>query len=113
MMGADNNNNHNSSSSEDYQKNIVPSIINGTWIKRRHGMNLEPLCMTYRGVHVEDDYIAAKRRRNTTEQQEGDDNNVQNNDYILQYRAKKLIYHIKNVQYRAIIFKLDTLRRSI
>lgn len=79
-VGADNNNNHNSSSSEDYQKNIVPSIINGTWIKRRHGMNLEPLCMTYRGVHVEDDYIAAKRRRNTTASQEGDDNNVQNNN---------------------------------
>ena len=76
VVAADSNRN----SSEGYQKNIVPSIINGTWIKRRHGMNLEPLCMTYRGVHVEDDYIAAKRRRNTTASQEGDDNNVQNNN---------------------------------
>ena len=62
---------NNSSGREDYQKNIIPSIINGTWVKRRHGMNLEPLCMTFRGVLVEDDYIAAKRRENTVSQEGG------------------------------------------
>ena len=60
---------NNNSSSEDYQKNIIPSIINGTWVKRRHGMNLEPLRMTFRDVLVGDDYIAAKRRDNTASQE--------------------------------------------
>ena len=96
VMGADNNNHHNSSSSEDYQKNIVPSIINGTWIKRRHGMNLEPLCMTYRGVLVEDDYIAAKRRRNTTASQEGDDNNVQNKNNTKEEEEEEIQMIIKS-----------------
>ena len=45
----------------EYQKNIIPSIVNGTWERRRHGMNLEPICMTYRGIKAIEEYEARKR----------------------------------------------------
>ena len=60
-----NNNNNNSSiilqAATEYQKNIIPSIVNGTWERRRHGMNLEPICMAYRGIKAIEEYEARKR----------------------------------------------------
>ena len=62
---AHNNNNDSSSiilqAATEYQKNIIPSIFNGTWERRRHGMNLEPICMTYRGIKAIEEYEARKR----------------------------------------------------
>mgnify|MGYP000706177013 CR=1 FL=1 len=38
----------------DYQKTIISNVLDGTWERRRHGMNLEPLLMSYRGMDVEE-----------------------------------------------------------
>eukprot|EP00571_Detonula_confervacea_P013917 CAMPEP_0172302480 /NCGR_PEP_ID=MMETSP1058-20130122/4186_1 /TAXON_ID=83371 /ORGANISM="Detonula confervacea, Strain CCMP 353" /LENGTH=630 /DNA_ID=CAMNT_0013012985 /DNA_START=25 /DNA_END=1917 /DNA_ORIENTATION=- len=43
---------NNKSRRDDYQKTILPSALDGTWERRRHGMNLESLCIMshhYRG----------------------------------------------------------------
>jgi len=61
-----------------HQKQIIPSISNGTWKRRIFGMNLVPLCMTYNGVSV-DECIAGQRRSVELEEQGDTNSNLQQN----------------------------------
>ena len=42
---------HHNNDNADYQNIIVPSVLDGTWERRRHGMNLEPLLCKKRSQH--------------------------------------------------------------
>ncbi|KAL7540845.1 hypothetical protein ACHAXR_010815 [Thalassiosira sp. AJA248-18] len=42
-----------SETKRDYQNTLIPSILTGSWTKRRHGMNLEPFRMFDQGLDVE------------------------------------------------------------
>ena len=57
-----------------HQKQIIPSIFNGTWKRRIFGMNLVPLCMTYNGIAV--DEYDGRRRSMELEQQAITNNNT-------------------------------------
>lgn len=60
-----------------HQKQIIPSILNGSWKRRIFGMNLVPLCMTYNGIAV--DEYDAQRRSMELEQQAITNNNTISN----------------------------------
>ena len=41
---------------EEHRRTIVQSVLDGTWSRRLHGTNLEPLRASYRGTDG-DDYL--------------------------------------------------------
>lgn len=111
-----NNNNNNSSSiilqaATEYQKNIIPSIVNGTWERRRHGMNLEPICMTYRGIKAIEEYEARKRAAKVDHEDGEYDEELDDEELIIIGKARDRMQRM-DAQSRFLCRMLDDCYRT-
>lgn len=112
---AHNNNNDSSSiilqAATEYQKNIIPSIFNGTWERRRHGMNLEPICMTYRGIKAIEEYEARKRAAKVDHEDGEYDEELDDEELIIISKARDRMQRM-DVQSRFLCRMLDDCYRT-
>ena len=94
---------------------LVNSIQNGTWQRRRHGMNLEPLEITLT-FHYEmpvddsDDHVVAEEEEEGEESQEKQLGLIQQHQQKQQEQEDKV--HSLDVQTRYLISMLDDLFRT-
>lgn len=54
----------NNTNTDDYQKGILPSVRNGRWERRRHGMNLEEMRVSFRDVDVDKQHTTSSMTNN-------------------------------------------------
>ncbi|KAL9183391.1 hypothetical protein ACHAXT_005178 [Thalassiosira profunda] len=96
-------------SQQNYLHTIVPSVLEGTWRPRRHGMNLEPLLMLFRGVDLEELARSTEDEGGSASQRQGVEDDVLQDEAIAKARERT---RWADTQTRFLCRMLDDLYRT-